>query len=63
MFYESRQNPKKAFKVLSCVIYTIIRNNVCIDYLDCESKELSELPAAIGGVYNAKTVMTKYWEL
>ena len=32
MFYETRKNPKKFFKVLSCVIYTIISNYVCIDY-------------------------------
>ena len=36
LFYETRQNPKKYFKVLSCVIYTIISNYVCIDYLACE---------------------------
>ena len=36
MFYETRQNPKKVFKVLSCVIYTIISNYVFIDYLACE---------------------------
>ena len=32
MFYETRKNPKKAFKVLSCFIYTMIINYVCIDY-------------------------------
>ena len=36
MFYETRKNPKKAFKVLSFVIYKIISNYVCIDYLACE---------------------------
>ena len=36
MLYETRKNPKKAFKVLSCFIYTIISNYVCIDYLACE---------------------------
>ena len=35
MFYETRKNPKKAFKVLSCVIYKIISNYVFIDYLAC----------------------------
>ena len=25
-----------AYRVLSCVIYTIIKNNVCIDYLACQ---------------------------
>ena len=38
LFYEARQNPKKYFRVLSCVIYTIISNYVCIDYLSCELK-------------------------
>ena len=38
MFYETRKNPKKVFKVLSCVIYTIISNYVCIYYLASESK-------------------------
>ena len=34
MFYYTRQkSPKKMLKVLSCVIYTIISNYVCIDYL------------------------------
>ena len=49
MFYETRKNPKKVFKVLSYVIYTIIRNYVCIDYLASESKQLSELPVGSGG--------------
>ena len=33
-----RKNAKKIFRVLSCVIYTIIRNYVCIDYLGSEKK-------------------------
>ena len=37
MFYETRKNPRKVFKVLSCVIYTIINNYVCIDYLASDS--------------------------
>ena len=36
MFYETIKNPKEAFKVLSCVIYSIINNYVCIDYIACE---------------------------
>ena len=28
LFYETRQNPKEAFKVLICVIYKIISKNV-----------------------------------
>ena len=37
IFYDTRaDNPKKYFIVLSCVIYTIIKNYVCIDYLACK---------------------------
>ena len=44
MFYETRaDNPKKYFGVLSCVIYIIIKNYVSIDYLDCQSGNLSEI--------------------
>ena len=33
MFYETRhKNATKYFRVLSCVIYNIIDNYVCIDY-------------------------------
>ena len=46
-----KKNPEKVFKVLSCVIYTIIRNYVCIDYSYFESKKLSELPVGSGGGY------------
>ena len=42
MFHETRGgNSKKYFSVLSCVIYTIIKNYVCIDYLACQRKILS----------------------
>ena len=34
---------RKFFKVLSCVIYTIIDRYVCIDYLCTEKNRLSEL--------------------
>ena len=30
----------KMYRVLSCVVYTIIDNYVCIDYLLCQSKTL-----------------------
>ena len=44
MFHETRVlKPKKAFEVLSCVIYTKIDNCVCIDYLSCQSKQLSQI--------------------
>ena len=51
MFYETRKNPKKYSKVLSCVIYTIISNYVCMDYLACEWEKLSELTVGTGGVF------------
>ena len=38
MFYETiTKNAKKMFKVLSCVIYKIRINYVCIDYLGSEN--------------------------
>ena len=49
--YETRKNPKRYFKVLSCVIYTIINHYVCIDYLACEQIKLSGLPVVSGGVF------------
>ena len=35
MFYETISE-NIAYRVLSCVIYTIIKNYVCIDYLACQ---------------------------
>ena len=50
MFYETRQKKtKRIFKLLSCVIYTIIRNYVFIDYLGSDKKKLSELGLGSGG--------------
>ena len=59
MFYETRKNPKKAFKVLSCVIYKTISNYVCIDYLASESKKLSEPPVGSGGGYKHEEKVMK----
>ena len=40
MFYDTiGVKPNKYFRVLSCVIYTIIGNYVCIDYLACQLKK------------------------
>ena len=37
MFNETRaNNPRKAYRVLSCVIYTITENCICIDHLACQ---------------------------
>ena len=64
MFYDTRKNPKKVFKVLSCVIYTIISNHVCIYYLASESKKLSELHLGYGGGYkHEEQIYDKNWEL
>ena len=49
MFYETRPNPNKAFRFLSCAIYTIISNYVCIYYLACQSKQLSKVTISNGG--------------
>ena len=35
IFYETRSD-RIFYRVLSYVIYTIIKNYVCIDYLDCQ---------------------------
>ena len=44
MFYETRhKNTTGDFIVLSCVIYDIIKNYVCIDYIACQSRKLSVL--------------------
>ena len=44
MFHETRRiKHNKYFRVLSCVIHTIIYNYVCIDYLACQSKTLSQI--------------------
>ena len=35
MFYETRAK-KIFYRLLSCIIYTIIKNYVCINYLACQ---------------------------
>ena len=39
------------FIVLSCLIYTIISNYVCIDYLGYEKSKLSDLRLGVSGSY------------
>ena len=56
LFYETRQNPKKYSRVLSCVIYTIIRNYDCIDYLACESICLGKLPVNTEGGFKHEKI-------
>ena len=58
------KKPKKSFKVLSCAIYIIISNYVCIDYLGSEEFFLSELGLSSDGCFkHVQKVMTKYSEL
>ena len=45
------KNSNKMFRVLSCVIYTIIRNHVCIDYLGSDKEKLSDLLLGPSGSY------------
>ena len=35
--------PKTLYRVLSCVVYSLIANYFCIDYLSCQSKILSSI--------------------
>ena len=53
MFYETwGDNPKESFRVLRCVIYSIIKNYVCIDYLACIKKKWSEI--TMGSKWSSK---------
>ena len=44
MFYDNNGiKPKKVYRVLSCVIYSLVYNYFCTDYLSCQSKTLSRI--------------------
>ena len=44
MIYETgRKDIIKVYKELRCFVYTLIENNVCIDYLSCQSKTLASI--------------------
>ena len=45
------KNSRKMFRVLSCVIYTIISKYVCIDYLGSEKSKLIYLRPGASGRY------------
>ena len=63
MFYETRAE-NIAYRVLICVIYTIIKHYVCIDYLACQSKKLSEMPVGSGeDSKHGDKSLDKYWVL
>ena len=41
IFYKNiAKNPTKVFRVLSSVLYYVIENHVCIDYICCQPKTL-----------------------
>ena len=43
-FYENnRVKPKKLYRMLSCVVYYLTDNYVCIDNLLCQLKTLSSI--------------------
>ena len=48
---------KKMFRVLSCVLYYVIENYFCIEYLCCQSKPLSVI------CYDKMFASTSYNEL
>ena len=51
------------FIVFSCVIYTIISNYVCIDYLGSEKTKLGDLRLGVAGSYkHLDKNMTTYWD-
>ena len=42
MFYENKtKNRVKTYRMLSCVLYSVINNYFCIDYICCNPKTLS----------------------
>ena len=52
IFYVNREKiTKKMFRVLSCVMYTIIGKYVCIDYLGSEKSKLIDLRLGGTGSY------------
>ena len=47
IFNETKtKNPTKVYRVLSFVLYSVIENYVCIDYICCHSKKLSFISSA-----------------
>ena len=44
MFYESKgTKPKKVYRLLSCVLNSLIYTYFCLDYISCKSKTLSRI--------------------
>ena len=41
MFYENRTtNPTKVYRVLSCVLYSVMEMFVCVDFICCQFKSI-----------------------
>ena len=44
MFYNNKgKKPKSLYRVLICVLYSLVENYVCVYYLFCQSKTLSSI--------------------
>ena len=56
MFYETIAE-NIAYEVLSCVIYTITKNYVFIDFLACQLKKLSEFVKSLENHYAITAVI------
>ena len=65
IFNESgKTNPRKMFRVLSCVIYTIIDKYFCIEYLGTDKSKISDLKLlALGQANTMVWITTTYSEL
>ena len=61
---KTNKRVNKMFRVLSCVMYTIISKYVCIDYLGSEKSKLSDLRLGVTGRYkHLDKIMTTYRDL
>ena len=62
MFYYTRaDNTKKYFRLLSCFIYNIIKDYVCIDPLACQSKQFGEITVGSKkGSKHGENILTEY---
>ena len=43
IYGNNEKDTKTVYRVLSCVVYTLIDNYVCIDYLSCQPKQICEI--------------------
>ena len=62
MIYEnSGKEIRKFHRVLSCVIYAIMENYFCIDYLSCQSKTLCGISSDTKFKEIGFKFITRYW--